>query len=497
MSENAANTLGTCSHEQAPHEELPTCHQWKPFHDPAPREATEEELHAQRAGYVRAEMAFGTDRQEAQERREATEEAPQPNSRILVSMLYRCLARLHLAVKGCAAIGFQESSPTTNAHHASIWNDLNEAQKDAELKLKHYLTPATPSPATESARKPRFGASFEDTGTTPFPEGSYDGSGPIRATELRSQPEPRIYAVSRASVPERPAMWQKLRAEGANIISSWIDEAAPGASADISELWQRIENEVRSTTRVVMYVEASDFPLKGALVEVGMALGMGKEVWIVAPGVELEPRSMRPLGSWVKHPNVHFCGDINDAVRCSNFRPAAPLPGPEKPEPVRDALQEQLTVAHEDLKEDFRWLQEISSALSSSRTRPDDLQSMLDEIYHLHCDLRELHNVNRIVSGLRSKGEARPAAITALKEIVELARLADDISVCNDIAEIAEKAIAESPTGQPPTNQVLRDLIDYADGMDFDACPEFAAIVRNAEALLGAVAQTATPPEEK
>src|SRR5258708_3736724 len=36
-------------------------------------------------------------------------------------------------------IGFQDSSPTTNAHHASIWDDLNEAQKDAELKLKHYL----------------------------------------------------------------------------------------------------------------------------------------------------------------------------------------------------------------------------------------------------------------------------------------------------------------------------------------------------------------------
>jgi hypothetical protein len=120
-----------------------------PFHDPAPREATEEELRAQRAGYVRAEMAFGTDRQEAEER-EATEEAPQLDSRILVSMLYRCLARLHLAVKGCAAIGFQESSPTTNEHHASIWNDLNEAQKDAELKLKHYLTPAAPPPAAES-----------------------------------------------------------------------------------------------------------------------------------------------------------------------------------------------------------------------------------------------------------------------------------------------------------------------------------------------------------
>jgi hypothetical protein len=130
---------------------------------------------------------------------------------------------------------------------------------------------------------------------------------------------PKIYAASRASLPERPAMWQRLRASGANIVSSWIDEAEPGATADLGELWKRIEREIASADRVVLYVEETDFPLKGALIECGIALGMGKEVWIVAPGVELEPRSMRPLGSWAKHPRVHFCTDMNDAVRCSNF----------------------------------------------------------------------------------------------------------------------------------------------------------------------------------
>ena len=62
--------------------------------------------------------------------------------KILVAQLYRSLERLHLSVKACAGIGFEESSPTTNAHHASIWNDLNEAQKDAELKLKHFKAQA-------------------------------------------------------------------------------------------------------------------------------------------------------------------------------------------------------------------------------------------------------------------------------------------------------------------------------------------------------------------
>jgi hypothetical protein len=63
---------------------------------------------------------------------------PQPESKIMTVQLYRSLERLHLAIKACAGIGFDESSPTTNAHHASIWNDLNEAQADAELKLKHF-----------------------------------------------------------------------------------------------------------------------------------------------------------------------------------------------------------------------------------------------------------------------------------------------------------------------------------------------------------------------
>jgi hypothetical protein len=176
-------------------------------------------------------------------------------------------------------------------------------------------------------------------------------------------------------------------------------------------------------------------------------------------------------------------------------------PGPEKPEPTLESLQKELVVARGDLQDDFRWLQEISSALSSSRTRPDDLQSMLDEIYHLHCDLRELHNVNRIVSGLRSKGEACPAAITALKEIVELARLADDISVCNDIAEIAEKAIAESPTGQPLVSETLDLAMRWlrSNPLSPGCVANAISMIKLAQNTLakGAVAQTATPPEEK
>ena len=53
-------------------------------------------------------------------------------------MLYRSLQRLHIAIKDCAKIGFEESSPTRNAHHYDVWMALNNAQADAALKIKAY-----------------------------------------------------------------------------------------------------------------------------------------------------------------------------------------------------------------------------------------------------------------------------------------------------------------------------------------------------------------------
>lgn len=134
-----------------------------------------------------------------------------------------------------------------------------------------------------------------------------------------------IYIASRASIPERAAEWRRLRSEGVPIISSWIDEDGEGATDDFGELWQRIHAEVTSARLLVLYVEPGDFPLKGALVEVGMALAAGVSVCVVAPGVELESRSMRPLGSWAAHPFVHFAPDVATAIAVPQL-PSAPSP---------------------------------------------------------------------------------------------------------------------------------------------------------------------------
>lgn len=123
-----------------------------------------------------------------------------------------------------------------------------------------------------------------------------------------------FYVASRASIPERSAMWRTLRDRGVLINSTWIDEAGEGESACLTDLWRRIGREVSEAEALILYVEADDFPLKGALIEVGMAMGMGKRVLIVAPGVELEPRSMRPLGSWAMHPLVSFHQTVQHAI---------------------------------------------------------------------------------------------------------------------------------------------------------------------------------------
>ncbi len=97
-------------------------------------------------------------------------------------------------------------------------------------------------------------------------------------------------------------MWRKLRSCGWPITSTWIDEDGEDQTGDFAELWARIMREVTSSAALVLYDETGDFPLKGALIEVGMALAAGVPVFAVLPGIALAPRSMRPVGSWLAHP---------------------------------------------------------------------------------------------------------------------------------------------------------------------------------------------------
>lgn len=132
-----------------------------------------------------------------------------------------------------------------------------------------------------------------------------------------------IYVASRV---HHAQMWKRLRLEYP-IVSTWIDEAGPGETKDFDDLWERIRKEIASARAFVLYAVAQDFPLKGALIEAGMAVALEKPVYVALEGVELEPRSMRPIGSWVLHSLVRRFESLDDALGAA-FRCPCSFPHP-------------------------------------------------------------------------------------------------------------------------------------------------------------------------
>lgn len=114
-----------------------------------------------------------------------------------------------------------------------------------------------------------------------------------------------------ASRTKHAAKWRDLRDKGVPIISSWLDESEPGQTASFTDLWKRIEDEIRASSALLIYMQEDDFPLRGALVETGMALAHGKPVFACLQRVTLEG----PIGSWLAHPNVYTYYDFDVALR--------------------------------------------------------------------------------------------------------------------------------------------------------------------------------------
>jgi hypothetical protein len=127
------------------------------------------------------------------------------------------------------------------------------------------------------------------------------------------------YIASRASLSERSEAWRKLRdVDGYLIVSSWIDVVTQPLNGDdtkpLHAIWENITQEVTTAERVIVYAEPDDFPLKGTLVEVGMALAVGTPIYLVLPGVEIEADTFRPIGSWINHPLVKVVTSMSEAL---------------------------------------------------------------------------------------------------------------------------------------------------------------------------------------
>lgn len=91
---------------------------------------------------------------------------------------------------------------------------------------------------------------------------------------------PTIYIASKTKHAQK---WINLRNKGVNIISTWIDEAAPGSSKDMSDLCRRCIKESVDCTAMIVYAEEGDV-LRGAFIEMGVAFGEGmKPIFLVGP----------------------------------------------------------------------------------------------------------------------------------------------------------------------------------------------------------------------
>jgi hypothetical protein len=86
--------------------------------------------------------------------------------------------------------------------------------------------------------------------------------------------------------------WLAFRAAGHKITCSWIDEAKPGDSPSLENLWVRCINEAREADVLILYCEEGE-QLKGAYVELGAALA--HEVPCIWVGPKLASAANHPL----------------------------------------------------------------------------------------------------------------------------------------------------------------------------------------------------------
>lgn len=134
---------------------------------------------------------------------------------------------------------------------------------------------------------------------------------------MSTTPTPRV-GVYVASKSRYAGLWQDLRDEwkplGFDIISTWIDEAGEGETADMADLWYRCIAEAQSAD-VLIAVHRDGDEWKGAFVEIGAALSFGIPVYVIGD----------PPGSWINHPHVRRADDVYAAAVAfeREFRPVA------------------------------------------------------------------------------------------------------------------------------------------------------------------------------
>jgi len=109
-------------------------------------------------------------------------------------------------------------------------------------------------------------------------------------------------------------MWRKLQQEVPHVFfnARWIKRAEKEEEMqgiDFRDLWGECQEDIKDADIVLVYAEDGD-QLKGALVEVGMALAFGVQVMLVTP---VEDRHV--FGTWMHANGVQWATTMEDAMR--------------------------------------------------------------------------------------------------------------------------------------------------------------------------------------
>ena len=115
----------------------------------------------------------------------------------------------------------------------------------------------------------------------------------------------RVYVASKSC---HWPWWQALRAAGVPIIASWIDAPFNHNGSELSadewaQHWEKCSREAAEADITLMFACAEERQ-NGALIEVGSALGAGKQVYLVTAHD----------WSWKNHPKVRRFDTLEAAV---------------------------------------------------------------------------------------------------------------------------------------------------------------------------------------
>lgn len=115
---------------------------------------------------------------------------------------------------------------------------------------------------------------------------------------LETRPQTKVYIASKLSHAAKLIDFKREDIPGALVTSRWLHMVSfeqTAKPADFTWCWMIDENDVRDCDVLLIYGEPDD-ELRGALIEVGMAIALRKVVLVVG--------DCPSFGTWQYHPQV-------------------------------------------------------------------------------------------------------------------------------------------------------------------------------------------------